>query len=336
MRIGSLDTATHVIVVAEIGNNHEGDFAVAGQLIDRAAEAGADAVKFQTARADLFISPADADRRKRFASYEFTPDQWAQLSSQARRRGLLFMSTPLDLRSLEMLTPLVDALKIASGDITFAPLLDAAAATRKPMVISTGAADLDEAVAAVGRVRAHWARANHDGDLAVLHCVSAYPTPAAEAQLRTIQSLAERLDATIGYSDHVLGIEAAVAAVALGARVLEKHFTLDKNYSAFRDHQLSADPSDMRALVERVRVIEPMLGGGGKAIQPAERGNRPAIRRSIAAATDLAAGHVLRASDLIWIRPGTGLAPGQEHLVTGRSLVHGVSAGTLLSELDVK
>lgn len=335
MRIGSLDTERAVIVVAEIGNNHEGDFAVASQLIDLAAAAGADAVKFQTAQAALFISPADADRRKRFASYEFTPGQWSRLAAQAHGHGLLFMSTPLDLVSLEMLTPLVDAFKIASGDITFAPLVDAAAATRKPMVISTGAAELDEVGAAVARVRAQWARLGHDGELAVLHCVSAYPTPAPEAQLRTIASLAGRLDATIGYSDHVLGIDAAVAAVAIGARVIEKHFTLDKNHSAFRDHQLSADPADLRALVERVRAIEPMLGTGAKAIQEAERGNRPAIRRSIAAAADLAAGHVLRASDLIWIRPGTGLAPGQEHLLTGRSLTHAVSAGTLLSESDV-
>ena len=336
MRIGSHDTDQKVMVVAEIGNNHEGDFTVAQKLIDLAAGAGADAVKFQTARADLFISPADADRRKRFASYEFSAAQWAQLSAQARSRGLLFMSTPLDLVSLEMLTTLVDAIKIASGDVTFAPLLDAAAATRKPIVLSSGASGIDEVQAAVGRVRAQWAKSGHHGDLAVLHCVSAYPTPAPEAQLRAIPALAERLDATIGYSDHVLGIEAAVAAAALGARVIEKHFTLDKNYSAFRDHQLSADAAEMRALVDRVRAIEPMLGNGGKAIQPSERANQSAIRRSIAAATNLPAGHVLQAADLIWIRPGTGLAPGHEHLLLGRTLARNVAAGSLLSETDVK
>ena len=335
MRIGSHDTVRHVIVVAEIGNNHEGDFAVARQLIDAAADAGVDAVKFQTARADLFISPADPDRRKRFASYEFSPAQWAELSAQARHRGLLFMSTPLDLVSLEMLTPLVDAVKIASGDVTFAPLLDAAAATRKPLVLSSGAASLDEVAAAVTRVRGRWASLQHAGELAVLHCVSAYPTPADEAQLRVIPTLVDRLGVTAGYSDHVAGIDAAVAAVALGARVIEKHFTLDKNYSAFRDHQLSADPEDMRVLVERVRAIEPMLGNAVKAIQPSERANQPAIRRSIAAAADLPAGHVLGTADLIWIRPGTGLAPGQEHLLIGRALVRGVRAGAQLSQSDV-
>jgi sialic acid synthase SpsE len=335
MRIGSHDTTQKVIVVAEIGNNHEGDFAVARKLIDLAGATGVDAVKFQTARADLFISPADADRRKRFASYEFSAAQWTQLSAQARSRGLVFMSTPLDLVSLEMLTPLVDAVKIASGDVTFAPLLDAAAATRKPLVLSSGASSVDEVAAAVARVRAQWTRVGHDGDLAVLHCVSAYPTPPHEAQLRAIPVLADRLEVTVGYSDHVAGIDAAVAAVALGARVIEKHFTLDKNYSAFRDHQLSADPADMRALVERVRAIEPMLGDGVKAIQPSERANQSAIRRSIAAASDLPSGHVLGSADLIWIRPGTGLAPGQEHLLIGRALVRDVRAGTPLSPSDV-
>lgn len=335
MRIGSHDTDHKVIVVAEIGNNHEGNFAVARELVDLAADAGVDAVKFQTARADLFISAADADRRKRFASYEFSPAQWAELSAQARHRGLLFMSTPLDLVSLDMLTPLVDAVKIASGDVTFAPLLDAAAATRKPLVLSSGASSVDEVAAAVARVRGQWARLEHAGDLAVLHCVSAYPTPAHEAQLRAIPALADRLDATVGYSDHVTGIDAAVAAAALGARVIEKHFTLDKNYSAFRDHQLSADPAEMRALVERVRAIEPMLGDGVKAIQPSERANQSAIRRSIAAAADLPSGHVLGGADLIWIRPGTGLAPGQEHLLIGRALVRDVRAGAQLSPSDV-
>jgi sialic acid synthase SpsE len=335
MRIGSLDTDQQVIVVAEIGNNHEGNFTVAQQLVDLAADVRVDAVKFQTARADLFINPADADRRKRFASYEFSPAQWAQLSAQARSRGLLFMSTPLDLVSLEMLTPLVDAIKIASGDVTFLPLLDAAAATRKPLVLSSGASSVDEVAAAVARVRAQWARLGHEGDLAVLHCVSAYPAPAHEAQLRAIPALADRLDATPGYSDHVAGIDAAAAAVALGARVIEKHFTLDKNYSAFRDHQLSADPADMRALVERVRAIDSMLGDGSKAIQPSELANQSAIRRSIAAATDLRSGHVLGAGDLIWLRPGTGLAPGQEHLLIGRALVHDVRAGALLLQSDV-
>jgi sialic acid synthase SpsE len=335
MRIGGVDTSNRVVIVAEVGNNHEGDFAVARRLVDLAADAGVDAVKFQTARADLFIGPSDPERRQRLASYEFSRAQWQQLAEQAHGRGLLFVSTPLDLLSLDMLVPLLDAIKIASGDITFTPLLDAAAATGKPIILSTGASTLDEIERAVAHVRARWQSAGHAGALAVLHCVSAYPTPPDQAQLRSIVTLADALDVTIGYSDHVLGIEAAVAAAALGARVIEKHFTLDKQYSSFRDHQLSADPDDMRELVSRIRAVEPMLGGGGKAIQQAESGNRPAIRRSVAAAANLAAGRVLTAADLIWLRPGTGLAPGQEQRLIGRALVRDVTAGTLLSDSDV-
>lgn len=335
MRIGTIDTAAHVLVVAEIGNNHEGDFARAMRLIDGAAASGADAVKFQTASADLFISPAEPERLRRFKSYEFSAGQWATLASHAHGCGVLFLSTPLDLDSLRMLEPLVDAVKIASGDVTFTPLLDAAAATRKPLIVSSGAATVDEVTAAVRRIRDEWRRMNHDGQLGVLHCVSAYPTPPEQAQLRAIGALGAAVDATIGYSDHILGIDAALAAVTLGARIVEKHFTLDKNQSTFRDHQLSADPAEMTMLVRRVREVEAMLGTSEKAIQPAERANRVAIRRSIAASRALPAGHVVAADDLMWVRPGSGLPPGEESRLIGRRLTRAVPAGALFSEGDV-
>jgi sialic acid synthase SpsE len=335
MRIGALDTDQAVIVVAEIGNNHEGNFAAAEQLIDLAARAGADAVKFQTARAELFISPADEARRARFKSYEFSDAQWRQLAAHARARQLAFLSTPLDLSSLATLTPLVDALKIASGDVTFVPLLDAAAHTRLPLVVSSGAATLAEIAGAVERIRARWREIGHRGELAVLHCVSAYPTPAAEAQLRAILALADSLDVTIGYSDHVLGVEAAAAAVAIGARMVEKHFTVDKSSSSFRDHQLSADPAELAELVRRIRAVEPMLGTAEKRIQCAEEANRDAIRRSVAAATDLPAGHVLLPTDFIWTRPGTGLPPGEEHRLVGCTLNKPLRAGMPIAAADV-
>jgi sialic acid synthase SpsE len=335
MRIGAVDTAGRVMVVAEIGNNHEGDFDRALRLIDGAAAAGVDAVKFQTANAALFISPADEERRRRFASYQFSAAQWQALAARAREHRLLFVSTALDLESLRLLTPLVDALKIASGDVTFTPLLDAAAATRRPMIVSSGASTLAEVQAAVTRIREHWRRLNHDGQLAVLHCVSAYPAPPEEAQLSAIGALAAAVNATIGYSDHVLGIDAALAAVALGARIVEKHFTLDQHQSSFRDHQLSADPAEMTLLVRRIRGVERMLGSPAKAIQPSESANRVAIRRSVAAARDLPAGHALAAGDFMWVRPGTGLAPGEEARLIGRRLTRAVPSGALLSEHDV-
>jgi len=335
MRIGTADTAETVVIVAEIGNNHEGHFELAERLVDEAAACGADAVKFQTCRADLFISPADPQRLARFRSYEFTPAQWSMLSARAHARGLGFMSTALDLESAAMLEPLVDAFKVASGDITFAPLLDCVAATRKPVILSTGASEMNDIRAAVARLRAAWKRQGVAGDAAVLHCVSAYPAPIGEANLRAIPALAMELGVTVGYSDHVDGIEASVAAVALGARIVEKHFTIDNKQSGFRDHALAADPGDFRELVRRIRDVESMLGSGDKHVLPAERSNAVAIRRSISAACDLSEGHELSGGDLIWLRPGTGLPPGEELRLVGRRLKRPVSRGEILTEADL-
>lgn len=335
MRIEAFDTDARVLIVAEAGNNHEGDFGLAAHLVDLAADCGADAVKFQTARADLFIAPADAERLARFRSYEFSPEQWDALARRARDRGLLFLSTPLDLESAAMLTPLVDAFKIASGDITFVPLIDHLASTRKPLVVSTGASDEATVARAVDRITSAWRARRHEGALALLHCVSAYPTSPEQAALRAIAALAARFHVTVGYSDHVLGIEAAVAAVAAGARIVEKHFTIDKARSSFRDHQLSADPADLLELVRRVREIERLLGAGGKTIQPADA-NLVAIRRSIATSRPLASGHVLHRDDLVWLRPATGFAPGEEASVVGRRLRHALPRGAILADRDLE
>lgn len=335
MRIGSRDTDSRVFVVAEIGNNHEGDFALAERLIDEAASAGTDAVKFQTARADLFISPAEPARLARLRSYEFRPDQWSTLAARAQRLGVAFLSTALDLESARMLDPLVDGFKVASGDITFTPLLDAVAATGKPLIVSTGASGMDDVARAVNRVRGVWRRLGRDGELAVLHCVSAYPVPPSEANLRMIPVLKAALGVTVGYSDHVEGIEAAVASVAAGARVIEKHFTIDKAYSSFRDHALSADPPQFREMVRRIRLVDAMLGSGEKELQPAERPMVQVIRRSIAAARDLPCGHTLHDGDFIWLRPGSGLPPGEEGRLVGRQLTRDVRRGELITAADV-
>jgi N,N'-diacetyllegionaminate synthase len=332
---GSVFVSDAVFVVAEIGNNHEGNFEIAQRLVREAAAAGADAVKFQTARADRFISPADAERLARFRSYEFTPEQWARLAGHAREQRLRFLSTPLDLDSAQLLDPLVDAFKVASGDITFIPLLDFIASTGKPVILSTGASEMPEVRAAVARVRDAWEARGLKNNLAVLHCVSAYPTPPDQANLRGIATLATELGVEVGYSDHVIGIEAAVASVAAGARIVEKHFTLDKAHSTLRDHALSADPADFREMVTRIRALEAMLGSGAKRPQAAELATAQAIRRSIAASRDLPGGHVLRSDDFVWLRPGSGLQPGREHELTGRRLTRAVRSGELLSRDDV-
>jgi sialic acid synthase SpsE len=324
-----------VLVVAEIGNNHEGDLGVASELVDLAAEAGADAVKFQTFRTEQFVSRDDPERFARLERFELSPDGFAALADRARSRGLIFISTPLDLESAGVLEPLVDAFKIASGDNSFWPLIERVASTSKPLIVSTGLSGVEEVARLVAFVAGARERHGLQGELAILHCVSSYPVAPAEAQLRAIEVLRERFaDCTVGYSDHTEGIAAGPLAVALGARIVEKHFTLDRNFSDFRDHRLSVDPAGMRELVSRIRAAETLLGERAKRVQPSEAGSAAAVRRSIAAARDLARGEVIGPDDLTWLRPGGGLPPGEEQLVVGRRLARDVRAGEQLGETD--
>lgn len=328
MRIGTWSSADGVLVIAEIGNNHEGSYARAEEMIGRAADAGAGAVKFQTFRTERLVGRVDQARIDRLKGFELRDDELQRLAAVARSAGVAFISTPFDLEAVELLAPFVDALKVASGDLTFVQLLDAVARAPVPALLSTGGADEAMIRRAVQRLDADQGRK----DLCVLHCVSSYPTPSVEANLRAISSLRTMVDGPVGYSDHTNGIEAAFLAVGLGAVVIEKHFTLDKNFSDFRDHQLSADPSDLRELVERVRLAEDLLGDGVKRPMPCEEETVIAMRRSIAAGTDLLAGTVVTAEHLTWVRPAGGLPPGEEAALLGRRLRRDVSRGDQLTE----
>ena len=323
--------SSRTLIIAEVGNNHEGDFSVAEELVDKAAEAGADAVKFQTFLPELFTSRADPARFQRLKQFQLSFDQFAALAARAKARGLKFISTPLDLESAEFLAGIVDAMKIASGDNTFWPLIRAAARSGRPMIISTGISGRSEIQHAVDTVEATWAETGKPAELALLHCIVSYPAPPEQANLSAIQSLHQAFPRyTVGYSDHTIGIDAAVAAVAMGARVVEKHFTLANDYSDFRDHQLSAAPAAMAEMVRRIREIEAMLGSGELGTMACEGDLVTPVRRSIAAARDLAPGHVVEMSDIIWTRPGGGIAPGDEESVLARRLTRGVGAGEMI------
>ncbi|MGH2824836.1 MAG: N-acetylneuraminate synthase family protein [Thermoleophilaceae bacterium] len=329
MKIGSVDTGERVLIVAEVGNNHEGDPEVARELVRRAADSGAHAVKFQTFRASGIVRARDEARFRQLSSYELEPAVVVELAELAHSLGLLVMSTPLDLDSVELLEPLVDAYKVASGDNDFFPLLERVGGAGKPVIVSTGLVDVGGVQTAKTAVEAQGA------EVAVLHAVTAYPAPAEAVNLAAIPTLARELRCTVGYSDHTLGNEACVAAVAVGARIVEKHFTLDHDHSDFRDHKLSADPGELRRLVERVALVETLLGSPEKAMQAAEAELAPTVRRSIAAARDLPRGHVLQQADLAWLRPRDGLTPGQEGRLLGRALRHEVAMGESILEDDV-
>lgn len=331
MRIGDHDLDDRVFVMAEIGNNHEGSVALAEELIGLAAEAGADAVKLQTIEPELLVSPQETERVAQLTRFRLDDDDWPRLAGVAADAGVAFLSTPFSLPAVAQLDPLVPAFKIASGDNDFVALLEAVARTSKPIVLSTGMSDLAGVERSKAIIDGVWQVAGVDPGLVLVQCTVSYPTAPADANLAALRDLAG-VGATLGYSDHTIGVDAAALSVALGARLIEKHFTIDKAYSDFRDHQLSADPPELAELVRRVREAEVLLGPGGKRILDVEAEVAPRVRRGIAAAADLEAGHVLGPDDLTWLRPATGLRPGEEHRLLGHALIRSVRRGDPLGD----
>ena len=329
MIIGSIDLKSDVLVIAEIGNNHEGDFGLAREMIHAAAMTGAQAVKFQTIVPERLVNVSQTSRLQQLARFVFSRDQFAELAAEARRAGVLFLSTPFDPDVVTWLDALVPAFKIASGDNNYAALLTKVAHTEKPILLSTGMASGREITQVCAMIENCWKSSGRPSEIILLHCVSAYPTPPEQANLRAIVTLAQDTGRMVGYSDHTLGIDAAAMSVALGARIIEKHFTLSKTQSEFRDHALSADPAEMADLVRRVKLAQSLLGNGVKIPQEAERANAISARRSIVARATLPAGHVIAERDLDWLRPGGGLSPGQENKLIGRKLMRAVAEGEM-------
>lgn len=335
MKIGSVDLAQRVLIVAEIGNNHEGSAEVAEEMVLAAASSGADAVKFQVIVPEELVAPEQSERLALLKRFQLPFEQFLRLADVAHAQGLAVIFTPFATDLVPRLAPYADALKVASGDNTFYPLMDAVVATGRPMIVSTGLLDAEGVEALYAWLAARMG-SETSARLALLHCVCAYPAPEDQAQLGAIRWMGARYPCTIGYSDHTVGIDAAVWAVAAGARIVEKHFTLDHNYSTYRDHKLSADPEEFRQMVANIRRVERAAGELGKNIQPSEGPQVTTARRSLAARRDLPCGHVIERRDLMWVRPGDGFPPGQEDHLVGRRLRLPVSRGQRLSPEHVE
>ena len=336
MKIGANDTTVRPLLIAEIGNNHEGDPAQALALVDAALEAGVDAVKIQVIDPPRLVNVAQAERIAQLTRFGLSDATIAAMSERTRKHGAWFMASAFDTGSLARVEPYCDAIKIASGDLNFHPLLAAAARIGKPIVLSTGMATLEEIRAAVGVIGSHLPAGQQLGDkLALLHCVSLYPTLPQQANLGAMRLLADSFFLTTGYSDHTLGIDVALLALGMGAKMIEKHFTLDKSRTSFRDHALSADPGEMRHLAVAVRGYAEVLGDGNKGEQIADRAMAQVVRRSIVAARDLASGTVLRAEDLDFVRPGGGIAPLELVGVLGKTLGRALPRHAVLTWQDL-
>ncbi|NYT04909.1 MAG: N-acetylneuraminate synthase [Methanomicrobiales archaeon] len=304
-------------IIAEAGVNHNGDVACAELLIDEALRAGADAVKFQTFSADALVSrhagkaayqkrggDDDESQHAMLRRLELGPDDFSRLARYARTKGIRFLSSPFDRRSVDTLVDIgVPAIKFGSGELTNIPLLEYAGSLQVPIILSTGMAylgEIEEALAAVRR--------GGCTDTALLHCVSRYPADPADQNLRTLPLLSSAFGVPVGYSDHTPGVHAAVCAVALGACIVEKHFTLDRGMEG-PDHAMSLDPPAFAGLVAAIRETEDALGDGIKRPAAGEDELRVIARKSIVAAQNIAKGTVIRPEMLAVKRPATGIAP---------------------------
>lgn len=323
------------LIVAEIGNNHEGRLDAALQLLSAAADSGADAVKFQAIDPERLVSQDEPSRLAQLKELCLTRDDLERVFGEAAALGVRCFATPFDVDMARWLRPRQDIFKVSSGDNDFWQLISEVASYGVPTMISTGLAVAEDVDALVDR----WSGLSPNGtaDLTLLHCVTSYPVPVDEANLRSILSLkAEYPLVRVGYSDHCLGIRACIAAVALGANVIEKHFTLSHETSSFRDHVLSAEPAEFAAMVSAVREVERMLGPGGVRVEECESPALESARRSVAAARNLAEGSVLQDDDITLLRPRRESSIVQPKDALGRRVRAPIDCGRLISQHDVQ
>lgn len=308
-----------IFVVAEIGNNHEGNYKNAIKLINKASEAKVDAVKFQSFLAEGYLSNSiDKKRTKLLKKFQLSFNEFKKLSIYAKKKGLIFFSTPLDLKSCDYLNKIQPIFKIASGDNNYEALIKKIIKFKKPTIISTGMMDYNDVLKLYRLIK----KLRINSKLGILHCVSNYPALPEELNLNSIMFLKKKFpNCYIGYSDHSIGIEACTVAASMGAKIIEKHFTLSHNFSKFRDHKLSANPSEMSLLVKKIREIEIMKGKFYKIITKNEKKNKVNIRRSIAANKTLEIGHRIKESNLIMLRPGTGYEYKDRKFIIGKKVV---------------
>lgn len=307
-------------LIAEIGGNHEGDFDAALRLADLALEAGADAVKFQVYYGDTLVSSvASPDRNAHFKRFELSRQQHLALAERVLAAGRGYVASVWDLDAFAWITPVLSACKIGSGDLTAPPFLKAAARTGKPILLSTGLADMAEVAAAVDVIRTANTAYQERSQLALLQCTTMYPIADADAHLAVMGSFAS-LGVTVGYSDHTLGTKALEVAAAMGAEVLEFHFTDKKQDRTFRDHQLSLDGADLRNLIHALMDIRTLQGTAVKQPLPIEVTNdHPrAFRRAVYPSRDIEAGEVLDKESVCVLRPNQGIDARDYDWVVGR------------------
>lgn len=323
----------HVLVIAEVGVNHNGSIEIAKQLVDKAVETGVDVVKFQTFKAEKLVSKsakqaeyqkknmgkvADDSQYNMLKKLELSEKDHKTLIDYCHKKKVKFFSTPFDLESIDYLHSLNLGLwKIPSGEITNYPYIKKIAQYGEPVILSTGMCELDDVTAAMNALIKNGVNREQ---ITILHCNTEYPTPYEDVNLKAMLELQEKYQVKVGYSDHTRGIEVPIAAVALGATVIEKHFTLDRNMPG-PDHKASLEPEELKAMVSAIRHIELALGNGHKTVSPSEKNNIPIARKSIVAACHIEKGEILTEKNLSVKRPGSGLSPMRWEEVLGTKAI---------------
>ena len=334
--------ADPVIIIAEAGVNHNGSIIIAKKLIDVAAEAGADYVKFQTFKAEKLVTRVaeqaayqkanskrpEGSQFEMLRKLELSESDHQVLMAHAKLRGIRFFSTAFDEEAVDFLDTLgLELYKIPSGEMTNLPYLRKVARKKKPTILSTGMATLGEVEEALSVLLANGLERK---DITILHCNTEYPTPFSDVNLKAMETIRQAFNVKVGYSDHTMGIEVPIAAVALGATCIEKHFTLDRSMDG-PDHKASLQPDELKAMVSAIRNIEQAITGSGiKIPSHSELKNKVIARKSIHLSKDLEKGHVIVEEDLVMKRPGNGISPMEMDSVIGRRLGEDLSADTML------
>ena len=327
---------SRILIIAEAGVNHNGDLDLAKKLIDIAAEAGADLVKFQTFNANRLVTStakkaayqtqatdSRESQHEMLSRLELTPSMHMELIAHCAKRKIGFFSTAFDIESTDLLVSYgQEQFKIPSGEITNLPYLRHIGQLGRPVILSTGMATMEEIKSALQILENSGTPKN---SITVLHCTSVYPTPMPEVNLKAMLEIRDNLGVKVGYSDHTLGIEVAIAAVAMGATVIEKHFTLDRNLPG-PDHKASLEPSELKSMVNGIRNIEIALGDGTKRPTPSEAKNIPVVRKSIVASKPIQQGEVFAPENLTTKRPGIGISPMRWDEVLGKTAIRNFSA----------
>ena len=331
-----------VLMIAEAGVNHNGDIDIAKKLIDVAADAGADLVKFQTFNADRLVTKyaSKADYQKLASNnnesqqfmlrkLELTEAMHHELIAHCALRGIGFFSTGFDIESINLLVSFGQELfKIPSGEITNLPYLRHIGKLGKEVILSTGMSSIDEIESAINALEYS---GTPRASITVLHCTTAYPAPMSDINLHAMQNIRSKFGVDVGYSDHSLGIEISLAAVALGATVVEKHFTLDRTLPG-PDHKASLEPEELKSMIAGIRNIEEALGDGLKRLMPSEVNNRDVARKSVVARLPIIAGQVLNEENLTTKRPGTGISPMDLDNLIGKKAHRDYSVDELIDE----